>query len=438
LPLTLSKIYTQEKADVLASGLNRYATQQNAQQLSPSYTFMNIGLLAFGTRGDISPFLALAIGLKNAGHNPNIAIISPLGVDYSQYEQKFGVQILQPALDQCDIQTWKKMSTTQATDLVVSLIKNYVIPCCNNLCKDNQIVIGLENSYYLHAYAELHKKPYITLSYQHSTTPTLDSWEPIEKWVNKLDLSHANSLRSWLKLPLLDNLFLQSMHSSELQLLSVSQVFCEEHDDWKGHRYVCGYFSLDNKVETTDIPRPLTNFLASDEKPIFFTLGSFNYRNDGNTGVTEEFIRALKKLGRKAIIQIDESTPQEASLSNDDNIYILSDFVDYTQVLPHCSMAIHHGGAGTSHITLSCGCPSIVLYSEADTPIWAYEMSRLGIAEAIALKDACESEFIKKVNAILHAPKMKEEAIRLSKIASQERGVERAVKIITEKYTHLG
>ncbi len=35
--------------------------------------FMKITLLTYGSRGDVQPFLALAVGLQKAGHTPTLA-----------------------------------------------------------------------------------------------------------------------------------------------------------------------------------------------------------------------------------------------------------------------------------------------------------------------------------------------------------------------------
>ena len=55
---------------------------------------MKIGLQTWGTDGDFYPFLALAIGLKNAGHEVTIAYTSIDGTDYSSRADTEGIQLL--------------------------------------------------------------------------------------------------------------------------------------------------------------------------------------------------------------------------------------------------------------------------------------------------------------------------------------------------------
>ena len=54
--------------------------------------------------------------------------------------------------------------------------------------------------------------------------------------------------------------------------------------------------------------------------------------------------------------------------------------VDHASVLPRCAVAIHHGGAGTSHAVVRAGIPSIVVPFLADQPFWGALLARAGLA----------------------------------------------------------
>jgi UDP:flavonoid glycosyltransferase YjiC (YdhE family) len=53
---------------------------------------MRIGLQTWGSDGDIRPFLALAAGLKAAGHQVTLSITSVDGKDYSELAQRLGIE----------------------------------------------------------------------------------------------------------------------------------------------------------------------------------------------------------------------------------------------------------------------------------------------------------------------------------------------------------
>ena len=59
-------------ASVAIAGVNGWTLSRNPID-------MRITLLTTGSRGDIQPFLALAVGLKRAGHEPVLATNDPFG-----------------------------------------------------------------------------------------------------------------------------------------------------------------------------------------------------------------------------------------------------------------------------------------------------------------------------------------------------------------------
>lgn len=54
--------------------------------------------------------------------------------------------------------------------------------------------------------------------------------------------------------------------------------------------------------------------------------------------------------------------------------------VPHADVLPRCSAAVHHGGAGTVHAVLRAGLPSVVVPFLADQPFWGRHLHRRGLA----------------------------------------------------------
>src|SRR4051812_45224577 len=50
---------------------------------------MNITLMTFGTRGDVQPFLALAVALRDRGHNVTLAAPSDFEVQVNAYNIPF-------------------------------------------------------------------------------------------------------------------------------------------------------------------------------------------------------------------------------------------------------------------------------------------------------------------------------------------------------------
>ena len=48
---------------------------------------MNIGIFTYGTRGDLQPYIALALGLKERGHEVTIAATE----DFKEFVESYGI-----------------------------------------------------------------------------------------------------------------------------------------------------------------------------------------------------------------------------------------------------------------------------------------------------------------------------------------------------------
>ena len=59
---------------------------------------MRIGLQAWGSEGDISPFTALAAGLAAKGHEVTLAVTDNIGRDYAPLAERFGYRLIAVAV----------------------------------------------------------------------------------------------------------------------------------------------------------------------------------------------------------------------------------------------------------------------------------------------------------------------------------------------------
>lgn len=85
--------------------------------------------------------------------------------------------------------------------------------------------------------------------------------------------------------------------------------------------------------------------------------------------------------------------------------------VDHQAVLPRCSVAVHHGGAGTTAAALRAGVPSVICSVQADQPYWGRQLEKLGLGVALpfawvtgerlerALRRAAEPEMVLRAAA---------------------------------------
>ena len=100
----------------------------------------------------------------------------------------------------------------------------------------------------------------------------------------------------------------------------------------------------------------------------------------------------------------------------------------FDRVLAGAALAVHHGGAGTSHAVARAGVPAVVVPVTADQPFWAAQLHRQGVAAApIPLRRLSVDTL---VPAIGDALSRRERAAEVGAIMRRERGVRRAVDVL--------
>ena len=100
----------------------------------------------------------------------------------------------------------------------------------------------------------------------------------------------------------------------------------------------------------------------------------------------------------------------------------------FDAVLPGATLAVHHGGAGTSHAVARAGVPAVVVPVTADQPFWAAQLHRRGVAAApIPLRRLSAGTL---VPAMTDALSHRERAAQVGRLMRREHGVQRALDVL--------
>jgi sterol 3beta-glucosyltransferase len=100
----------------------------------------------------------------------------------------------------------------------------------------------------------------------------------------------------------------------------------------------------------------------------------------------------------------------------------------FDQVLPGAALAVHHGGAGTSHAVARAGVPAVVVPFMADQPFWGAQLHRQGLAAApIPLRRLSVDAL---VPAMGDALSRRARAAEAGGLMRRERGVRQAVDVL--------
>ncbi|MFC4308180.1 glycosyltransferase [Steroidobacter flavus] len=166
-------------------------------------------------------------------------------------------------------------------------------------------------------------------------------------------------------------------------LYGVSPSLLPRPDDWPGNAFVCGQWLIPAKHYTP--PEPLSRFLAAGEPPIYVGFGSM-----AGLAPHRMFDAIVGGLGgRRALFYPGWSGVDTSQLPA--NIFVVGD-TPHDWLLPQTSLAVHHGGSGTTHSAARAGVPSVVVPFAGDQAFWAERLYQAGVAAKLSSWKALNAE----------------------------------------------
>ena len=184
------------------------------------------------------------------------------------------------------------------------------------------------------------------------------------------------------------------------------------------------------------MPDDLRRFLEAGPPPVFMTLGSM-FSLDLEPGViTDILVQGALHARCRAIVQ----APWDALAGYPDHpqIYKLRK-APHQHLFPHCSLVVHHGGAGTTHSALLHGCPSVVIQHFGDQDFNASELRRAGVApKGLNRRTVTGRKLADAIRTVLDHPGMKKRAGELSRVMQKEDGVQTAAELIEKHLFQKG
>lgn len=176
--------------------------------------------------------------------------------------------------------------------------------------------------------------------------------------------------------------------------------------DWHDRIVVCGDWSLPPS-EVWDPPQQLIDFLAAGEPPVYVGFGSMAGFDAADLVGT--VVAGLD--GRRAIVAGGWAGAQTLDLPES---VLTIDRAPHSWLLPQCSLAIHHCGAGTTHAVARAGIPSVPMPFIADQPFWARLLRERGLA-----------------TRALHWKRVTEEAVREAVVEAADAGMRAVTESIS-------
>jgi len=418
---------------------------------------MKIGIQTWGSNGDVRPLLALATGLKQAGHEVSLIVSSidnrsyeaecrALNVHYQQVPERidFDLEDFAQRSFRMNSLQWLKALLDEA----FFPSENRVYQAAQQLAAEHDLLIGHHFLYPLKLAARQSGKPFISVTFCHAAIP-----DPAQPPFGFPDLGKRLNLLSWwlmervfnwaLQKPL-TRLWLEAGHSTPanmlsehltsqtLNLVAVDPVFCPTHQHWPAQHQVCGFLNFTEDSDRWQMPAELTQFLADGPPPVYMTFGSVQ------TAVPEWsmdlFVEAVTLAGCRAVIQTSSS--RYPAGTRQEQIYFIGRH-PHQPVFKHCAAVVHHGGAGTTHAATRSGCPSVVIPFMDEQLFWARLLQRLKLADRpLPAKQVNSRDLAKALKTVLERGELRQNAQQASIPMKNQTGISNAVQLI-ETYIAL-
>ncbi|MBE0670394.1 MAG: glycosyltransferase family 1 protein [Anaerolineales bacterium] len=412
---------------------------------------MNITILAVGSQGDVQPYLALAVGLKNEGYNVTFAANSNFAGLAASYNLKFfpirmdSFKFIQNSQTQSWLDAESIFDLVLSTNRVVRPMLGKIMMDVFAACQGSEAIIY--HSYalpFVHYFgkqlgvpcipASLHPMP--TRSYpailsniRRSPSKTLNllthllvhqiSWQVFLPVVRK----HWSGRN---KVPVIGP-YREILKGREPILCGYSPLVLPKSEDLPEHVIVTGYWFL-NPYPNWQPDPALLAFLKSTPRPIYIGFGSMG-NPAKNQDTANVILEALAETGQRAVLSTgwsglgaDQPLPK--------NIFLIKN-TPHRWLFPQMAAVVHHGGAGTTGAALSAGVPNIVIPHFGDQYYWGRRVAELGVGpEPVTRKKLSGGNLAAAITTALHDPVMRGRAANLGEKINAEDGVNYAVQVI--------
>jgi rhamnosyltransferase subunit B len=428
-------------------GMERTSDPGSARERRPAARAKKrIVLSTFGSLGDLYPYLAIALGLKQRGHLPIIAsstayrqTIEGFGLEFhpmrpdipdpSQMpdkmrrvmDQRQGTEVvlkewILPALpDSFD----DLMSAAEGADLLVSHLLTFATPLVAELRGIPWVSTVLQPSVYFSAY----DPPLFPQTKPFAKMPFLGPWfwRRYRRLVHRVTrpwFAPLSALRAELGMPPTDIDPLLDSHSPSLDLALFSSTLAQRQPDWPKSTVITGFPFL-TSPDAAALSPELETFLANGSAPIVFTLGSSAVMTPG--AFYDISAEAASRLGRRAILLVGKAAAVNPQPSSNDVLAV--EYVPHAAIFPRAAAIVHQGGIGTTAEAMRSGRPMVVVPFAHDQPDNARRVEHLGISRTIPRQRYTVKRAMSDLRSVLEDPIYAQRASDLGRRIRTEDGV---------------
>lgn len=413
---------------------------------------MNVLMVTFGSRGDVQPFVALGVGLQQAGHRVTVCTsrsfadlvtenrLAFAGMDVDVIEMANDpearkaiegggnplrlIRRVQGAMRTMLEDEWTAVQAT-TPDLII-----YHPKSLGGYHLGQKLGIPTVLSLPLPAYTP-------TTAFANPILP----FDDLGGWLNRLSYKliplisapYMGTVNAWrretLDLPPVDRFFneISATNNRMPTLYPYSTHLIPRPADWPETTQAPGYWFLDQQSEWQP-PADLLAFLEDGPPPVYVGFGSMSGTRP--QALARIAIAALQQTGQRGVMATGWG-----GLALDDvpqTVFKLQE-APHDWLFPRMSAVVHHGGAGTTATGLRAGKPTMICPFMGDQPFWGSRVQAVGVGPApIKQKKLTAAGLAAAIDQMVNDGTMREKAAVLEEKIRAEDGIANALAFIEQ------
>ncbi len=417
---------------------------------------MRITLLTYGSRGDVQPFLALAVGLQRAGHRVTLAAPQRFAAAIAGQEVRCA-----PLAGDPDELSRMFNDAGRNTYRMVRSLQTHVLRIAPEVVRGaRQAVQGadlLVHSFAFttggHSLARELGLPDVSVQLFPVFAPTrafpaIGAPRALPGWLNYF--SHWFFTQVFWRLGNAGYYQLRRQAPADFParvywpfapsparaatplVFAISPVVLGRPADWDAALiHLPGYFFLDEPAYQP--PEALWRFLEAGEPPLCVTFGSMV--NRAAERITRAVLEAVRRAGQRAIFLTGWGGWRPA---HPPAHALFLDAAPHDWLFPRCQAVMHHGGAGTTAAGLRAGVPVIVIPHAADQPFWGDRCAALGVGPRPLPVGGLTVEALEQALGAAKQTSVRRRAQAIGDLIRAEDGVRQAVALIERQAGAFG
>ena len=411
---------------------------------------MKVGVVTFGTRGDVQPFLALTLALRRAGHDAVLAGPMDFRGIAEQYEAPYaalsrdarqvaempglkeycesgrlggfraGLRQMMLDLDKLNYEVWELSRDWEA------MIFKLGPPSAAASIAEKRGIPAIEVA--LAPLEASREFPPLFTGWKRSRRPILNRLlgevilqgyrRSLTQWENRfrgevLGMARRSVFGSYRKL------------LAHPTLYAFSPTLLAKPSDWRSDAHVVGFFFLD-EPPGWEPPSELCRFLQAGPPPVYVGFGSMPAKDPEQK--TRVVLEGVRLSGQRALLRPGWSD-LGAGVRLPEHVFLAAELPD-SWLFGRMAAVVHHAGAGTTAAALRVGVPTICVPHNFDQPFWAQRARELGVTgEPILARQLSAERVASAITATVNdrAMRVRAESVRAEILA--EDGLGRAVEL---------